>query len=65
MLRPICSGLMLFYVATTLSVAQQPDEKIVYKRTTGADGAAVKLALHVFKPDGHAAGDRRPHDRRV
>lgn len=38
----------------------EPDTRVVYKRTTNADGELVELALHVFKPVGHAAGDRRP-----
>lgn len=39
--------------------AQGP-EKLVYKQTTNSKGKAVELRLHVFKPEGWTADDKRP-----
>lgn len=42
------------------AVAMQPTKQIVYKTTKNADGAEVKLRLHVFEPPGHKPSDKRP-----
>lgn len=40
--------------------AKHKPERVLYKTTTNAKGEAVELYLHVFKPEGWTANDKRP-----
>lgn len=54
-LRSLLLVLVLSLTPTALAADFTPDEKMRYKQTEEGD-----LHLHVFKPEGHTAEDRRP-----
>lgn len=39
---------------------QVQPERVVYKQTSDAEGEPVELSLHMFKPEGWSADDKRP-----
>ncbi|MGE9266452.1 MAG: alpha/beta hydrolase [Verrucomicrobiales bacterium] len=56
MKKAFFSGVLLWSLLTLcLGAAEKADELRVYKEVDG-----VKLKIHVFKPEGHAASDQRP-----
>ena len=60
---PTAAFAVLFICMAALpAIADEPPkpELIVYKQTKNAKGEAVELRLHVYKPEGWSADDRRP-----
>lgn len=50
----ICVFVMPVYAGTS------PDLKMLFKTTTDSENKQVELSLHIFKPEGWTAEDRRP-----